>query len=51
MTVAWHEVPGIAADYDPSRRDGMIERDTDDVIVKKALKNATEACGKDPSHA
>ena len=31
--VAWHEVPGIAADYDPSRRDGMIERDSDDVIV------------------
>jgi hypothetical protein len=24
LIVAWHEVPGIMADYDPSRRDGMI---------------------------
>jgi hypothetical protein len=39
--VAWHEVPGIAADYDPSRRDGVIERDSDYVIVTQGPQNAS----------
>jgi hypothetical protein len=31
--VAWHEVLGMVADYDPSCRDGMIECGPDDVVV------------------
>jgi hypothetical protein len=45
--VAWHEVPGIAADCDPSRRDGMIECYTNDANVCDGFQNAKLALAAD----
>ena len=44
--VAWHEVPGMAADYDPSRRDGMIEYGPDDVSGFRGSSKKTQASVK-----
>jgi hypothetical protein len=44
-------LPGIAADCDPSRRDGTVECDTRMRMCARAFETRTDVCGKDPSHA